>query len=1232
MNVNERRRGKALPKAAKGSMPMVVGIGASAGGLQALEAFFDAMPVGTGIAFVLIQHLSPDFKSLMNDLLARHTPLKIEHVRDGARIEPDRVYLNQPKSRITVKAGCFRVEPARGADLPAMPIDIFLSSLAKEAPNRCVGVILSGTGSDGSRGIRDIARAGGLVLVQDTVSAQFDGMPRSAADTGIADFVGTPEDMPKAILSWLADPDSLARFSSLQPDDAVPLATAGDEKSPMQRIFDFLRRDFGIDFAQYKPTTVGRRIERRMALCRCLGMKEYADLLEQDAEEIDALYRDLLIGVTRFFRDSRAFVKLGKQVLPKLFERAKDSPQVRAWVAGCATGEEAYSVAILLKESAERAGYKGKINVFATDVHRRSLDFASLGRYDAKHIAGVPSEYLSRYFLKDDDGAYRIVPELRKLVIFAAHNALSDPPFTNIDLITCRNMLIYLDPAAQERVIALFHFALRPQGILFLGSSEGTGILSGEFEVVDAQAKIYSRIGEGKLPMFTRRGEPGADAHWQAVTPHRAGSKLTLDRVLVEDYDALLGRYLAPGLLVDENSQILHYFGDASRYLKGPAGRSTADLFAALDGDLRLAVSTSLLRAQKQDGPVVTSGVAVTVGGEAKTLIVTAERVAHEKARINHFFIGFREAQEAAAPVPAADWRSSAAGESVFELTDESRRRIADLEYELQLTKSDLQATIQELQTSNEELQATNEEMLASNEELQSTNEELHSVNEELYSVNAEYERKNEELRQLNQDHENLLGSLQTGIVFLDENLRIRKFNPAIADFFHLMQQDVGRPIEHIAYHLGDQETMLADVRRVMASGLPAEGEVQARSGRWFLKRALPFVTDGARIAGVVLTFTDITLLKQVLESEERFRTMVENLPTGAALIQGGEITINRAAEVMTGYSRTEMHTPDDWRSRFLPEGRLDGQSQFVPGAGDDEGALLREMRVKRKDGSTIHVEVSMYRFSQGEVWLLYDLGARKRAEEESRRLAVSLEERVHVRTAELEQSNRELEAFSYSVSHDLRTPLRAIDGFSHALLDEYGAQLDEKGHAYLNRVRQATQRMGDLIDDLLELARVSRWVLQRQPVDLCEQAGEIVQALQAADSGRQLEFICAGTEPLIAHADPGLTRVVLENLMRNAWKFTRTRQLARIEFGRTVVDGETVYFFRDNGVGFDMAFAAKLFGNFQRLHAGSEFEGEGIGLAIVNRILRKHGGRIWAEGRPEEGATFYFTLGERGA
>ena len=861
LSLSENPPGGALPARAggaegspSGDFP-IVGVGASAGGLEAIEAFFRSMPVDSGMAFVVVQHLSPDFKSHMEELLRRQTTMPVKRVEHGVAVEPNRVYLIPPGKEMIVSERRLLLTDQGPARALTHPIDQFFRSLAADAGPSGVAIILSGTGSDGSRGLRDVHESGGLVIAQTVDSAKFDGMPKSAIDTGAVDLVAAPDAMPQALLAHFQ------RWGSASSQPAEPPAPL----EGIDQIFELLRVRWNLDFSHYKSSTVSRRVERRMGMHGDGDLGRYVERLTNDREELDALYRDLLIGVTRFFRDPEAMEQLESHI-PEILSRTPPGETVRAWIAGCATGEEAYSIAILLHEHLTRAQRPVACKIFATDVHRSSLEVAAAGCYPEAALADLSETRRSRYFRVEGD-LRRVVPELRQMVIFAPHNLLIDAPFTQLDLVSCRNLLIYLEPPAQKKALFLFHFALKMSGLLLLGPSETPGELTDEFQTVDKRWRLYRKRRDVRLPPDVRLPlgsvPPPVSTTVVARTPFVPP---TTEGSLLAVYDRLLEQYMPPSFLVDESLRLVHTFGGAERYLRLRGGRTATALADLIDDSLETAVVGAMHHALHESRAVRYTGVAFAgpqgpepvgllvqplVEGKRSQLLVQIEPVERK-------------------PAPTED------GEHVRVAIDESsREHVRALEADLQFARENLQATIEELETANEELQATNEELTAANEELQSTNEELHSVNEELYTVNAEHQRKIEQLTEATSDMDNLLATTRVGVLFLDRELCLRRFTPEMARSFDLLPTDIGRRIQRFAHNL-DHPGLLEDLTATLEREETIEREILDRSGITYLLRILPYRTRQG-VDGVVVTLIDIQSLKQAQADTGLFKFLSDH-------------------------------------------------------------------------------------------------------------------------------------------------------------------------------------------------------------------------------------------------------------------------------------------------------------------------------------------------------------------
>ena len=842
---------------------LIVGVGASAGGLEAIEQLFKCMPTDTGMAFIVVQHLAPNFKSLMDELLSRWTEISVNCVEDGMKVEPNSIYLIPRKKEMIISQGQLLLTDKDPKEALTLPIDHFFRSLAQEIGNRAVGIVLSGTGSDGSRGIVDIHEAGGLVIAQREDTAKFDGMPLSAKQTGVCDLMLAPEEIPRALLQYEKNPNPANVAQSLFENTSV------DERG-LQKVFTALRDKYEIDFSLYKLNTIIRRTERRMIVKRIVHIDEYADFLISNPQELQLLYHDLLIGVTRFFRDSPAFEELASSAVDEIVEKAQKNAEVRIWVAGCSTGEEAYSLAILFNECLESTGKHLNIKIFATDIDRRALEKAQQGNYPVDSLVDMRQDWIEKYFTLGADG-YKVKSILRAMIVFAPHNILKDAPFTKLDLITCRNLLIYFKPPAQKKVLSLFHFGLKTRGFLMTGSSESPGELSDEFSIVSSKCKIFRKRRDVRLPDDVRMQLTPAPRTLRASGLPSIQSEDPKNGVnLIATYDAILDQYMPSSVLVDEEGQILHTFAGAGRFLTNDDGRFTPNILDRVVKDLRIAISTALQKAASDNRTVSYSSVRVNMGDHPEI---------HCELKVMPILDSHHRNQTYLVQIIEIEGRDEIADDLLEALGGVAQlpaEHMSEMQAELRYTKKSLQATIEELETSNEELQATNEELVASNEELQSTNEELHSVNEELYTVNSEFQNKIRELSELTRDMDNLLQSTEVHTVFLDQELCIRKFTPKIAEKFSFLPQDIGRKFESFTHDLAC-DNIAERLEKVIATGEISEAEVQDSDGRWFLMRILPYresqsdSESASRLPpGALLTLVDVTKLREVATALEK--------------------------------------------------------------------------------------------------------------------------------------------------------------------------------------------------------------------------------------------------------------------------------------------------------------------------------------------------------------------------
>ncbi|MCX6970203.1 MAG: PAS domain-containing protein [Verrucomicrobia bacterium] len=883
----------------------IVGIGASAGGLAAFEAFFSGMPADTdpGMAFVLVQHLAPDHKSMLPELIRRYTRMEVFEVEDRMSVRPNCAYIIPPGCDMALLNGALQLlEPSepRGQRLP---IDFFFRSLAQDQHERAIGIVLSGTGSDGTLGVRAIKGEGGMVMAQNPESTEFDGMPRSAIATGLVDYELPPAGMPAQLIAYAAH-----AFGNAPQEGAVP---APKTESALKKIFVLLRAQTGHDFSQYKPSTIHRRIERRMAVQQIPEIDGYVKFLQQAPAEVEALFRDLLIGVTNFFRDPEAFRMLEEQVVPKLFAGKPAGGTIRVWSAGCSSGEEAYSLAILLVERMEALKQSYTIQVFATDIDKQAVAAARAGVYPSSIAADITPERLARFFTAEPDG-YRIQKGIRDLLIFSEQNVIKDPPFSKLGLISCRNLMIYLGADLQKRLIPLFHYALNPGGFLFLGTSEGIGEFDSLFAVQDRKMKIYLRKEKFSIarreevePFLPAVSAVGAAAR-QPAARTAFPAKLPL-RELTER--ALLQQVVAAAALVQSHGDILYLHGRSGMFLEPSTGEAGVNniLKMAREG-LRQELPVALRKALDTSDTVRAFGLRVKTNSHFTAVNLTVRPVTDASLPDSQLFLVILEE----APCDTSD---------VADTSEVCDARIATLRQELRAKEEYLQSTCEELESSAEELKSSNEEMQSVNEELQSTNEELEtakeemqSVNEELATVNTELQTKVADLSRSNSDMNNLLSGTGIATLFVDHGMRILRFTPAASEVINVIPSDVGRPIAHIVSNLVDHKPLVEDIRCVLDTLATKEVEVQTTGGKWFKMRLQPYRTLENVIEGAVISFVDITEIVQtrnaLREANDLLRLAVVVRDAHDAItvqdLDGRTLAWNPGAVRMYGWSEAE--------------------------------------------------------------------------------------------------------------------------------------------------------------------------------------------------------------------------------------------------------------------------------------------------------------------------------------
>jgi two-component system, chemotaxis family, CheB/CheR fusion protein len=1054
---------------------------------------------------------------------------------------------------------------------------------------------LSGSGSDGSRGIVDVKRGGGMVLVESVASAKFDGMPLSAQATGVVDDSRIPRDLARIVCG-------------LPPLEVVEDSEPLSDDPAMDTVLRLLRDHFGIDFSLYKMTTVGRRVQRRADLLRAESTSAYVEQLLADPDELNTLYQDLLIGVTQFFRDPGAFEVLERDVIPQILDSVPPSQEIRLWIAGCATGEEAYSIAMMFYEQLTARGRPLNLKILATDVHPASLEIAGSGLYGDHQLANVSPERLEKFFTRRSSG-YQIIPELRSLIVFARHNVLKDAPFTKMHFVSCRNMLIYFLPQAQRTVLSLFHFGLASGGIMFMGASESPGALSDEFTPVNEHWKIYRKrrdvqlLAQVKLPLGRRpsgRSSVGIDLSRSSGTdPH-----------ILTTYDQLLDQFMPPSLLIDENRCLVDSFGGAEQLLKVKRRRMSTSVLDLMDGDLRTIVAGAIQRAFKDQTRVDYAGVRIPDGNQERRCTMSVRPYLHPRTGARHLLVAFGDAAlDASAPEPAAE---STAMQTM------SRERVESLESELAYIKETLQTTVEELETSNEEMQATNEELVASNEELQSTNEELHSVNEELYSVNAEYQQKSKELKELNADMQHLLEGTDVGTLFLDGDLRIRRFTPRIASVFHLVDHDIGRQISDFSHNI-ERDSLLEDIKRVRRDGTVLELEVRDSARTPYFLRILPYSTRPGRddIEGVVLTLTDLSSLDKARAKLAQLSAIVESCDDAIVgkSLDGTITSWNAGAERLYGYTADEaignnMRTlmggaAGSELDRYLDTIRRGEKVEHV-----------HSLRI-RKDGSSIHVSLT--------ISPIFDAGGQLVGVSTIARDVTPL----ITAQRELETAATRREQFLAMLSHELRNPLAAVLNAA-TLMQE--SKLDTAVIERCNQViERQTSHMARLLDDLLDVSRITRgkFELRKEDVDVREPIEAAIEATAPLFKRRDVALHASiPPTPVPVRGDASRLQQVVANLLSNA--ATYSPKGSDVELAVRVEHQHVTLEVADHGIGIDPSMLTQIFELFvqgdQRIDRPRG--GLGVGLSLARSVVELHGGKIEARSPGlERGSKFTVTL-----
>lgn len=1186
----------------------VVGIGASAGGLETFTQLLRHLPIDTGMAFILVQHLDPSHPSMLTEILARETKMPISEVGDLIKIQPNQIYVMPANRDMVLHEGILRVQARKENFGMPKSIDSFFLSLAKDAKNRAIGIILSGTGSDGAHGITEIKAEGGITIAQEVSSAKFSDMPRNAIATECVDFVLPPEGIAKELIRISQHP-YLCESSSFKTVPSDP-EKSGDA-AELSNILQIVHKVAGLDFGAYKRNTIFRRVSRRMLLSKKDNLKDYLELLTNNSSEVYSLYQDLLIGVTSFFRDLETFEILKAKIFPEIIKGRDADSTVRIWVAGCATGEEAYSLAMALTDFLDSEKARFPVQIFGTDVSELSIEKARAAIYRESSVASVPADYLKRFFTKADNG-FQINKNIRDLCIFARQNVVTDPPFSSIDLVSCRNVLIYLEPILQKRVVSLFHYALKSTGFLVLGNAESAGSFSDLFSQYSKTQKVYSKKAGGERPRFDFLPEcAGQNSHAATATfklKEESEGDGPIERQKASD-KAVLAKKAPAGVTINEHFEIVQMRGQTGHFLENPSGALTNDILKMARAGLRGELAKAIHQANRDDVYVEKHHLRVKYDDEfiEANLEIIPFRSGTSKTR--YFEILFSETATSVATKQQKH-------------PDDSR--LAVLERELSETQEYLQSLIDRERSTSSDLRAVNEEILSSNEEIQSSNEELEtakeelqSTNEELATVNDELTHRNLSLSELNSDLNNLLSTVHVPVIMLSRDLVIRRFSAMAETLINLTPADIGRSIKDLKPKINVPD-LVEIVSHVIEEVSEHSQEIQDEHGKWFSLRIRPYQSVDKKIEGAIIALIDIGTLKNMRDyAESIVRTMRESL-----IVLDSQLRVKSANPY---FYKTFSSTPEQIEKKFIYE--LNGGEWNIP-----EFRMLLE-EILPKNTFIEDFEIKHESLREGKRTLLLNATSLKDGSPGGDYILIAIEditERTRavsklIETASaLAKANLELEQFALVASHDLQEPLRMVSSFMQLLSKKYRGKLDADADEFITLAVDGAKRMQLLVHDLLHFSQCGKGDLKYEPTDTSRVVSEIIAGLKNVieEAHAKVTFDSLPTLPM----DGILLGQVFQNLISNAVKFRNSKEPA-VHISAKQKGGNWEFSVRDNGIGIEKQFSERIFLIFQRLHSKDTYAGTGIGLAMCKKIIERYGGRIWVESEVGKGSTFFFSL-----
>ncbi len=1221
------------------SLFFVVGVGASAGGLDAFKEFLQALPEKPGMAIVFLQHLHPDFKSSLPQIIQRETKIPVMEITDGLAIKPDQIYILPANKLLYIQEGRFVLQPRQPANELSHPIDLFFASLAEAYQSHAMGIVLSGLGSDGTIGLKKIKDLGGISFAQEMSSAGFDSMPGNAINAGVVDFVLLPQEMPGQLIhidqAWKKIPVE------------EPFSDAKQEEDNFRQILAMLRVRRGVDFTYYKQSTIRRRILRRMAINKLENLKNYLEQLRASKTEQDILYQDMLIPVTSFFRDTEVFDCLSESILPEIARNKTPNSPLRIWVAGCSTGEEAYSIAMCLCDSLGEKLSSLKVQIFATDISEKAIIKARSGMYDKRDLEGVSEHRLREYFYKTD-GSYQIKKHIRNLCVFATHNLLKDPPFARIDLLSCRNVLIYLEGYLQKKALGIFHYALNEKGILLLGKSEAAGFAEELFVPLKKQAKLYSKK---QVPV-----RPVSYGLEKKKLPQNENEENNLPDKKKNNFqenadEVLLARFSPPGVIVNEQYDIVQFRGATGQFLEASPGKASLNIFKMLKDGMGFEVRNALHKAKMSSETVIKENIHLKGGHR-----IDIEVIPLMDTIDLHFLVLFKDSEK---NTPAISKQTAATGKKVISKSAE-KNRIAQLEKDLSQSREDMHSITEDQEAANEELQSANEELLSGREEMQSMNEELETSKEELQSTNEELMTINQELfdrsEQYNQARlytETIVKTIHEPIIVLNKELRIKSANQSFYDTFSLKEEEIaGKIIFELQEAKWDMPELRSPILRIQSG--------KEHLCEWEVK--FPFHKKGPKVfyfiaqtiegpfneRMILLAIDDITLRKKEIDSLKSSADEIKKellilekfflqAPAGFCILNGPDLVFKFANPAYNAMFGIKDPQGKSLKSVFRGREKAADTQVIEKVYKTGESYMANEVQVPVVKGGkkeNIYLDLSYHAFRNelgqvnGILAFFYDV-----TEKITRRL------QWEATSTDLMRSNKNLQQFASIASHDLQEPLRKVQTFISILTRKHPEPSPEKQKELISKIDQSVKRMSVLVKDVLNYSRLTNTEANFYPVDLNVVLKTVLKEKETLIMEKKAIIKCDTLPEL--EAIPMQMNQLFNNLIGNALKFSKESGTVKLHIQyrkpkasdikkHAVLNEELGYaeiIFHDNGIGFEQEFAEQIFLIFQRLNDMSKYPGTGIGLALCQNIVFAHHGIIWATSKETKGSSFHVIL-----